>query len=63
MKKLFLKPAESKVKVRKPEDGAHLDPAGEYVTPSTYWRRRLKDGDVVEARLARANTPRTRSKK
>lgn len=55
MKKLFLKPADPKVKVRKP-DGAHLDPAGEHVTPSTYWRRRIKDGDVVEARPPRKDS-------
>ncbi len=40
-----LKPAAG-TRVRK-EDGSLLAAAGEPVTLSTYWRRRLADGDVV----------------
>lgn len=35
--------------VRNPDAAMrHLDPAGEPVEMSTYWRRRIKDGDVVK---------------
>lgn len=49
-----LKPAPG-VKVRRP-DGArkHLAEAGEEVTMSSYWRRRLAAGDVVEVAPAKA---------
>ncbi|CAM3169711.1 DUF2635 domain-containing protein [Moritella viscosa] len=40
-----IKPKEPDVRVRKP-DGSHLEPEGESVTRSSYWLRRLRDGDV-----------------
>lgn len=43
-KPLFLKPVEGR-RVRR-EDGPLLDEAGELVSPSPYWERRLADGDV-----------------
>lgn len=43
---MIVKPAHPTLKVRKP-DGTHLAPGGEDVPDTTYWRRRLKDGDVA----------------
>ena len=45
-----LRPAEG-VKVRRP-DGRHLAAEGETVTMTSYWQRRLADGDVVEGTAA-----------
>lgn len=39
-------PAHEDVDVLRP-DGRKLAPAGETVTWSTYWARRLKDGDII----------------
>lgn len=36
------------LKVRKPANG-HLKAEGEWVMPESYWLRRIKDGDVIEA--------------
>lgn len=48
--RLYLKPAEG-LKVRNPDrNNAHMPAAGEWVTLSTYWRRRLRFADVAEAR-------------
>lgn len=51
--RLFIKPAPQpegapQLKVRKPT-GGHLAEAGEFVPDESYWRRRIADGDVVEA--------------
>lgn len=51
--RLFVKPAQpngadAPLKVRKPT-GGHLAEQGEYVPDESYWRRRLNDGDVVQA--------------
>lgn len=43
---IVVKPAKTDVNVRK-EDGAHLSALGEKVKRSSFWVRRLKDGDVV----------------
>lgn len=45
--KLFLKPKEG-LKVPRPENGRELKAEGELVESSTYWRRRIIDGDVTE---------------
>lgn len=46
-----LKPAGQNL-VRNPDAAMrHLDPAGEPVVMSKYWRDRVKDGDVVEVAL------------
>lgn len=50
-----LKPAKG-VKVRRPNDRRHLAEGGEEVTMSSYWLRRLADGDVVEVVAAKAGT-------
>jgi len=42
-----LKPAKGML-VRDPETGRHLDSKGENKPRSSYWLRRLNDGDVVE---------------
>lgn len=54
VKPLFLKPAPDR-RVRHP-DGPLLDDAGEHVSPSPYWTRKLDDGDVVEAKATKAPT-------
>lgn len=53
-KALFLKPVDGR-RVRHP-DGPVLDDAGEHVSPSPYWDRKLSDGDVVEARAPKAQS-------
>lgn len=35
------------MKVVKPETALHLKAEGEYVEQSTYWLRRISDGDVI----------------
>ncbi|MDX9860886.1 MAG: DUF2635 domain-containing protein [Rhodospirillales bacterium] len=50
---MYLKPADPKIKVRKP-DGSHLAPEGEDLPDTPYWRRRLKDGDVINTRPVKA---------
>lgn len=53
MKTVFVVPKEG-LKVRNPKDGAHLPDAGAEVPLDTYWRRRLRDGDVIEGKPPRA---------
>lgn len=43
-----LKPANDKINVRDPITGEHLLAAGANVELTSYWRRRMRDGDVVE---------------
>lgn len=50
---MYLKPADPKIKVRKP-DRKHLADDGENLPDTPYWRRRLRDGDVVTARPQKA---------
>ncbi|UEX76990.1 DUF2635 domain-containing protein [Sediminicurvatus halobius] len=51
MQESYLKPRDG-LQVRKP-DGRVLAAEGERVALTSYWRRRLRDGDVVEARPPR----------
>lgn len=51
MKQQFLKPGPG-LKTRKP-DGTYLSAEGEWVPLTTYWRRRLADGDAVKSRPKR----------
>ena len=53
MTKVMLKPAAGKL-VRDPVTRKHLAEEGELKPKNTYWRRRLRDGDVVEV-----STPKT----
>lgn len=49
--KIFLKPSKG-LKVPRPEDGRFLEEGGEWVEQSSYWKRRVKDGDVSEVKDA-----------
>ena len=49
MKTKYLKPAAGLL-VRLENATRHLLAEGESVTMSAYWRRRLRDGDVTEAK-------------
>ncbi|MBR2117671.1 MAG: DUF2635 domain-containing protein [Afipia sp.] len=53
MSNLFLKPSKDgegkPVLVRDPIDMKPLDSGGEWKEASTYWRRRIRDGDVLDA--------------
>ncbi|WP_425404622.1 DUF2635 domain-containing protein [Hwanghaeella sp.] len=44
---MFVKPKEG-LAVRDPQKGDYLPAEGREVTPSQWWSRRLKDGDVTE---------------
>jgi hypothetical protein len=55
-KRLFLKPAEGRI-VRRPEDGELWPAEGDFAEPNQFVRRRLKDGDLVEAQPPRAVKP------
>ncbi|AUZ85848.1 DUF2635 domain-containing protein [Methylophaga nitratireducenticrescens] len=46
--KLFLQPAKPNVRVRHADRSGHLNIHGEYVTQSIHWKRRLRDGDVIQ---------------
>lgn len=53
-----VRPATPETKVRDPERGGHLPAAGAEVPDTEYWRRRLRDGDVVKvAPEAEASAP------
>ena len=52
METRFLKPAHGLL-VRLENATRHLVAEGEEVTMSAYWRRRIKDGDVTEAKPAK----------
>ncbi len=45
-KKIFVIPAKESVPVRKP-DGRYLSETGEDVVRTSFWLRRIKDGDVL----------------
>jgi len=45
--RVYVKPAEG-LKVRHPDARRHLHAAGEAVPRTSYWLRRLADGDVSE---------------
>ncbi len=44
----YVRPATPELKVRDPERGGHLPPAGREVPDTDYWRRRVADRDVVK---------------
>ncbi|MEJ6520647.1 DUF2635 domain-containing protein [Shewanella bicestrii] len=48
-----IKPAKPAVPVRKP-NGEYLKADGEKVERSSFWVRRLNDGDVVELKVAKS---------
>ena len=49
METKFLKPAHDML-VRLENASRHMFAEGEEVAMSSYWRRRLRDGDVIEAK-------------
>ncbi len=53
MKQLFVKPARNGLIVRDPQTGKPLSAEGEQKPDTTYWRRRLRDGDVVASTPAK----------
>lgn len=52
---IHIKPAKAAVPVRK-QNGEYLADTGEKVERSSFWVRRLNDGDVVEVKAAKAAT-------
>lgn len=50
------KPKDGVLQVRQ-ENGEVLPAAGRTVTLTPYWRRRLRDGDVVRAKPAKGKAP------
>lgn len=61
MKTLKLKPASKDVIVRDPRTGRALADRGEEKPDTTYWRRRLRDGDVIDMN-AKAPEPKAPAK-
>lgn len=59
---LFIKPADG-CKVRDPGTGALLDAAGEAKPKTTFWLRRLRDGDVEVCEPAPVKAPKKDGKK
>lgn len=55
-KRLFLKPAEGRT-VRRQDDGELWPAEGDFAERTQFVRRRLKDGDLVEATPPRAAKP------
>lgn len=53
MKKIFVKPVKGRV-VPNIERGGMLADDGEVVTLSSYWERRLRDGDVTKEKQPKA---------
>ena len=49
MNKIFIRPAID-LKIRDPLSGSHIPEAGLEVEESSYWTRRILDGDVVVGR-------------
>ena len=51
-RKFFVKPREG-VKVRIPDTSQHLPSEGASVPATSYWLRRINDGDVTEIKPAK----------
>jgi hypothetical protein len=52
---VYVKPAHPSLVIRDPHTLRILPPEGAAVTDTTYWRRRLADGDVVLASEAESS--------
>lgn len=61
-KRLYLKPAEGRV-VRRESDGELWPAEGDFAERSQFVRRRLKDGDLVEAQPPKTAKPAADEKK
>ncbi len=46
---MFVKPAKTGLIIRDPESHEPIPEKGREVPDTTFWRRRIKDGDVVSA--------------
>jgi hypothetical protein len=57
-KRLYLKPAEGRT-VRREQDGEPWPAEGDFAERSAFIRRRLKDGDLVEASPPKPAKPAT----
>lgn len=44
---IFVRPANPEIKVRNPATGHHVPSHGQIVEESSYWTRRILDGDLV----------------
>lgn len=58
--RLKLKPATADLVVRDPQTGERLPVEGKSVEINSYWRRRLRDQDVVKVKPS--NKPNTKKK-
>ena len=56
MEKLKIKPAKPGLLVRSPSSGRPLPANGAEVHSNSYWRRRLRQGDVVVVKAAKPMT-------
>ena len=54
VKQMFLKPKEGLL-VKDPKTKTALLPEGGWINLTTYWRRRLKKGDVIESKPSVVN--------
>lgn len=62
MKTIFAKPAEG-LQVRKEDDPRlHVNPEGELLPASTYYRRRVRAGDLVETKASKPSGRKTAAK-
>ena len=59
--KIFIKPKEG-LKVVKPETAQHLKAEGEHVEQSTYWLKRIAEGDVtlIEEKEQKQESPKAK---
>lgn len=54
-RKIFVRPVEG-IKVRIPGTSQHLPSEGASVTATSYWLRRISDGDVTKSKPSRGKT-------
>lgn len=59
MATVFLKPKDEQTKVRYPVVGGYLPAAGVDVELTSYWRRRCRNGDVIQLDEKEASKART----
>jgi hypothetical protein len=50
MQKIKLRPSKPGLKVSNPATNLHLKDEGEFIALTSYWRRRLNCGDVIEVK-------------
>mgnify|MGYP005826236149 CR=1 FL=1 len=58
--RVFLKPASPDLKVRIPDQNRYLDPNGEELELTYYFRRIIADGDVVIVQQTATDAPRSK---